>query len=313
MKLKKAVLIGAGSIGGFKPEHIENVNTGVISHGHAINRFCLPVAVIDPDPEKRNYVKNKWKFSAAVESLDFLPNKDKVDLWVIATPPETHRLVFESILPYARGKMVLLEKPAGADKQDAELIAAMAKTNRVQVFVNYQRCYLPDYQHRVLVQHIGSISEVTLHYCRGFKRDASHFFALLKLWGVVPCNSRLSTKGIPDFGKADLTFDAMADRVHICAHDGRAADVFQVEVVGGKGRVVYEDHGKLFSLYTHKREVTFGDYNSWNNVPDVVVPTGLDNGLEHVYKSILQQHPRGFTIQDALGVWNMMTNFLEAK
>jgi predicted dehydrogenase len=313
MNRKKAVLIGAGSIGGFKPDHVENELTGIISHGHAINRLCNPVAVVDPDKEKRFYVKNKWRFAMALPDVDLVPDKADIDLWVIATPPETHRRIFEQLLPYIRGKTVLLEKPVGMDRQDAELIAGFAKRNKVRVYVNYQRCYLSSFQKKAVLDFTGDFEEVVLHYVRGFHRDACHFFALLRLWGVEIKNPQLSKIGYADFSKADLTLSGMADHVHLIAHDGRVADTFRVEVVGKKGRVVFEDHGKLLCSYPHKQEATFGSsYKSWGHVPEVMTATGLDNGLEAVYNHILARQP-GFSVGDAVAVWQMMEKFMEAK
>lgn len=315
MPKKKAVLIGAGSIGGFKNEILDNVNTGVITHGHAIWKHCNPVAVVDPDAEKRNYVKNKWRFRDAWGSFELIPDKGSVDLWVIASPPETHLDVIRQLSPYLnKKKVVLLEKPAGTCRVDAEDIQNLSSTYGFKVFINYQRCYLPDYDAKKIQQHIGSIEDITLHYCRGFVRDASHFFALLSQWWPMYFIGEVSSThdGYTDFSMRDLTIDAMAPRLHIVAHDGKIADVFQIEIVGKTGRVVFEDHGKIMAVYPHKKETTFGTYWAWGNVPELTVNTGLDNGLDAVYSSILANKPKGFTIADALKTWEIIHKFLEA-
>lgn len=316
MPKKKAVLIGAGSIGGFKTEILDNPNTGVITHGHAIWKHCEPVAVVDPDAEKRNYVRNKWRFQDAWANLGIMPDKGSVDLWVIASPPETHLAVIRQLVPYLnKKKIVLLEKPAGTCRGNAEDIQNLSSTYGFKVFINYQRNYLPDYDGKKIRQHIGSMEEITLHYCRGFVRDASHFFALLSQWWPQSFigEGHRTREGYADFSMCDQTIDAMAARLHIVAHDGRIADVFQIEIVGKTGRVVFEDHGKVMAIYPHKKETTFGTYWAWGNVPELTINTGLDNGLDAVYSSILADKPRGFTIADALRTWEIMTTFLEAK
>jgi hypothetical protein len=301
----KAALIGCGSIGGFKPDHIENSTTGVLTHAHAISKYMEPVVCFDIDEEKRNYVKNKWHFAEALadyRDYDF----SGIDFVALATPAEKHFAQAWLLFPKLTGKTVLLEKPAGNCVPDANGIRGLAVEYGINVAVNYQRCYLPTYEKRYLERLIGYADRwhFVLHYCRGYHRDASHFFALLQKWGVEVCPFVLHG-GIPDYSEKDLTYDAMGGQFRLIAHDGRIADVFQVEIYGPEGRVVFSDHGKRLDVFLHGRESTFGDYLSWATTPEVTIRTGLESGLEYVYKSILESR-ESFGIEDAVQVWEMM-------
>lgn len=305
MKKPKAVLIGAGSIGGTKPDHIDNPQTGILSHAHAINVYCEPLAVIDRDQDKAEAVAKKWGFRNTDQDMGVY---QAADLFVIATPTETHLEVFGKLLPWLAGKKVLLEKPAGESHLAARAIYELAKEKHVQIAINYQRCSLPAYDAEFLEQQIGPRNRwrITLHYCRGYVRDASHFFALLQLWDISPGALYLQG-GIDDYSSEDLTYSAVGNQVHMVAHDGRIADVFQIEIVGDRGRAVFEDHGKRLEIYYHQRETTFGDYQTWASAPEVSVTTGLENGLSAVYRDLLSGVPR-VTIADAVEIWKLIEN-----
>lgn len=308
MKKLKAVLIGAGSIGGNKPDNIENEQTGILSHGHAISRFCAPLQIIDVDAGRAEYVGKKWGFQKIETDIGNIYRD--ADLYVIAVPTDKHYAVVDVLRQKAILQCdirVLLEKPATYCGGGAAKLAEMFSFYGPRCFINYQRNYLYAYQPEFLEAHIGSRDTwtVVLHYCRGFVRDASHFFALLHLWGIDP-RPLVQFGGIADYSRDDLTRDAVGNRVHLVAHDGRVADVFQVEVCGEYGRAVYSDHGKTLSLYQHQREKTFGEYMSWSEEVVTACGTGLDSGLEVVYSKITAEKPTGVTIYDAVEIWKMM-------
>jgi hypothetical protein len=302
-----AALIGCGSIGGYKPDTVENESTGIISHGHAIAVHMEPVVCFDPEKDKRNYVKNKWGFSEAKE--DFREyNFSDIDFVALATPAGSHLTHFYLLAEQMQGKTVLLEKPAGNCLPDVRKIAEIADKNNIKMAVNYQRNYLSAYSREFLETMIGPAStwKFVLHYCRGYHREASHFFALLSAWKIPVPAFRLFG-GIPDFSEQDLTFDAVSDRFHLVAHDGSLADVFQIEIYGIDGRVLFVDHGRLLEVSYTRKEETFGDYFSWGRVPDFTVRTGLETGLAYVYSAITDGNDV-CTIGDALNVWEMMAN-----
>lgn len=308
----KAILFGAGSIGGYKPDHIDNENTGCLTHAHAIAKYMEPLAVVDPDGKKCSYVKNKWGFKRAVGSYQVLAQSqiEEADLFVIATPPSTHRELVRFLASMgAAGKTILIEKPCGVSARDAYEIDKICTKAGIKTFVNYQRCYLRAYDMAEIRKQIGSVESIVLHYCRGWKRDACHFFALLDWWGWDIGALAKTEGGYTDFSEDDRTFSAMDyfGGLHIIAHDGRDADVFQIEIYGKEGRAVFEQHGKLLSYYHHEKEQTFGEYQSWSSVPAVTIPTGLEDGLSAVYDTILGTKRGGWIdARNAMEIHEMM-------
>jgi len=203
----KVCLVGAGSIGGNKPDEVDFEGGPVLTHAHAIseNPDLEPYMVVDRDSAVANVVFGKWGFYAhrgsTSDAWDMFDINGFPEVVVIAAPANAVRAIFDIFSPEI--EIVILEKPGGDSKEDLTLLAEMAKNTGTEVLLNYQRQYLPLYNYKEIADRIGAVHQITCRYTRGTIRDGSHFIAfLVKFFGMeIQVNNIKQLNTIPDLGK----------------------------------------------------------------------------------------------------------------
>ena len=133
MKKVKLILIGAGDRG-----------TTYANLGAQSCPEMEIVAVADPDPVRRNYIKDKFQLSddACFEyGEDILKLPKMADAAIIATQDQLHyHLALQAI---AQGYHLLLEKPAAPTPEQCQEIATAAEQQGVKVVVCHVLRYTP--------------------------------------------------------------------------------------------------------------------------------------------------------------------------
>lgn len=131
---------------------MSKMRTALLGLGLVVEQIHLPalcavpalqlVAGCDSRKERRNWAEQRGIRTTYADAAEML-EKEKPELVVIATPPDTHRDM--CILALRHGAHVLCEKPFVSDfKQADEVVAAVAEANRLLV-VNHEYRFLDTY------------------------------------------------------------------------------------------------------------------------------------------------------------------------
>jgi predicted dehydrogenase len=209
MKLRIAV-IGLGRIG----SRYDEGRTGRVARSHvgAILRepACELVGVCDSSLESRECFRRDWGNAIPTHrSIAALLSKVAADVFVVATPAESHRRVIERLVG-ARPRLIFCEKPFCATLGDAQAARALAARRRVPVIVNYHRRWDPRFRRLASRFHrIGPPAFVQVAYRKGLMNYGSHTVDLLQqFFGAVTRVEAESTRSAladPSYS-ATLTF-----------------------------------------------------------------------------------------------------------
>lgn len=149
------------------------VKVGIVGGGAIAELFHLPaltqngktrdsVWLAEPNNERREFLQSKFNLRGAAETYDEII--DKVDAFIVATPPATHYAICKELLD--RGKHVLCEKPLTENYLQALDLKEIAAAKKVKLAVNQTRRFFPTYQKiRSLIQdeELGDLQSITYH------------------------------------------------------------------------------------------------------------------------------------------------------
>ncbi|OGC76240.1 hypothetical protein A2619_02180 [candidate division WWE3 bacterium RIFOXYD1_FULL_39_9] len=325
-------LIGAGSIGGLKLDHLDSPNTEFpLTHAHAVYsdpNFEL-TWVRDVDEVKAERAADKWNCKIALGFHETI-----ADVIVIASPTSTHLAMIEEISrqhagPNTLPKVIILEKPAGQNIYEATRIDWLCRESNIQVIVNYGRRF--SQYIRYAIEHIqkeNDIQSIVFYYTRGFVRDASHAIDILN-WvaGTFIEGEIVDTKPILDYNSSDPTYAvrlkySKCDNIFIVPVDGRKFDCFEMHLLTGKRRWIFDNHFLNISTTLCKKEETYGDYYSLPSIQERVsscffetdLKFSLRNLYQHVYKVLMKEEYSSIcNMSNALRVHNVIDKLLIDK
>jgi len=122
-------------------------------------------AVADPLPERREEAAGLTG-CATFPSIDELLEKSDAQLVVIATPSSTH--YDDTLKALKAGRHCITEKPLALSFPEANELVALARENKLQLFVHHSHLHLPSYHHLKKVVESGRLGELfTLRTCWG--------------------------------------------------------------------------------------------------------------------------------------------------
>jgi len=326
------IVIGAGSIGAIKPLNIDSPHTkNILTHAHAIkaNNKLKLYGIVETDVDKRMEAARRWMCEPAKSISVFSSQYDAADIVVVAVPTEYHLRIIKEICEWknAKGiKILVMEKPFGKDLEEAEKIVSLCKQHipQAKIVVDYSRRFSELYLLGMDINNgiYGKIYSASCLYVRGLLRDGCHAIDLFNLmFGKCTYAKKIGPIGFDDYSKDDRTdFVSMSyDKckyVSLIPHDGRAYDIFEIDIHTDQGRLRIVEHGKMIFRYYIEKEKTFGNYNSISAINIETSETKLENFLPALYNqcvSYLNNPKKNFifncTEEDALNVhrvYNMM-------
>lgn len=139
---RAATIIGLGRIG-MTNDPDDPTHFAVLTHAKALYQsqdFVLE-AGIDPKSELCHEFSQRYA-APAFSTLRELPHSYGQDVVVIAAPTESHLPLVQELMARAAPRAILIEKPMGASKLEAEAIAELCLANGTQVYINYHRAVL---------------------------------------------------------------------------------------------------------------------------------------------------------------------------
>jgi len=284
-------IIGAGSIGAMKPDHIDSPATEIpLTHAHAVysdNNFKL-LWVYDKSVPAMQQANKKWSCSRSF-------SLDPVDVLVIATPTNTHLEQIQKICmanKKDRPRLIILEKPAGSNIHEATKIDYLTKEFGIKVVVNYGRrfCnFIIDCASEIKKRE--KIQSIVFHYTRGFVRDGSHAIDMFNLFAGTFTDGTLLPNPIIDHDEKDPTYSAVMEyskcpKIFLVAMDGREYDIFEMEVRTDQATWSFSDHFKRLCFTSKRKEETYGDYYSMPAPDNHLWQSGLEYSLKNLYESV---------------------------
>ncbi len=102
------------------------------------------VAGADPDSEKRARIGRRFGIPALYSEAEILLEREKPDVVIVATPPESHRDL--CLLALRHGAHVFCEKPFVASVTEADEVIQAAECRQRSVVVNNQYRFMPIYR-----------------------------------------------------------------------------------------------------------------------------------------------------------------------
>ena len=254
-----SIIIGLGRIG-FEYDWSEAIEenkglTGsrVLTHARALE--CHPdfqlVAGVDPSGEKRDKFSRRYK-TKCYKSLSELIDSGlkKVDLAVVATDPSSFVEVTREILSNIQVRCILLEKPVGMNKKDAnELYDLSSYYPKTQFAVNYIRRYLKSADGvRKDIQEFkyGSLITGRVLYGKGLFRNGSHYVNLLESWigqlevTAVVRDTKCSIYGDRERDIIARAVDQSNQPIYIISGDPARVHYGEIDLVFEKARVYWE-------------------------------------------------------------------------
>ena len=181
--MNKSILFGLGNVGmGYDIEKSKVLPRQTMTHLKALaeSEFFSVLAVVDLDIEKLIEAEKIYSVRA-VKSLSEIEIDDKIDLLTVATHTSTHFEVLASLPSKWLPKVLLIEKPAGANYLECSQIHAWARANSIKVFVNYFRRFLPkvkDARSFVSNLELGKLISVSIEAYGTMANIFSHFMDL---------------------------------------------------------------------------------------------------------------------------------------
>lgn len=284
-------MIGCGKIGSELADqsHLETI----ITHAGAY-RACPDVelrAVCDIEPAKLERCGERWEVAARYGDPARLFVEERPEIVSICTPDDTHyELIRQAILSPGM-RAVLAEKPLALKMSHAEELVRLAHERGVLLAVNYLRRYSEGHVHlREYIQSgkIGAIQTVGGFYNKGTIHNGTHWFDLARflvgevfqVWGVDVQNE----------GGGDPTLDAFLKFEcgaggHLQGCDARYFALFEMDLVGTKGRARVTDLGYRFETYRVTDCPYFEGYQSL--VKDDGIKGGFRDEVLHAIEDLV--------------------------
>jgi predicted dehydrogenase len=264
----RAAVIGCGRIGSELADD-PRINA-VCSHAQAYNecRATELVAVCDVNLERAAKCAERWNVKHFYSDVDHLLSEQVLDVVSICTPNETHSNILEKALDRTALRGILVEKPLALEVSHANRIVERAREREVVLAVNYSRRYSKRHQRvREIIEvgRIGQIQKVCGLYTKGILHNGSHWLDLAR-W-LVGDVARVQGFQASPAEHVDPTLDSWllfrtgaSGYLHNC--DSEAFTVFEMDILGTKGRARMADFGHRYEIYSIAESPHYSGYRS---------------------------------------------------
>jgi len=288
----RAAVIGCGRIGS---EIADDPKTpGVYSHAGAFDACDATelVAVCDVDSERLRRCADRWGVRGYADVARLL-DEQRPEIVSVCTPDETHVDVATLVLQAPTTKAVLLEKPIAIDLAAAQRLVALAERRGVVLAVNYSRRFAPSIialKAWVSAGHLGEVRVVNGYYTKGLLRNGSHWIDLTRyLAGEI---ATVTGVDVLRDGTSDATLDIELElrgggRGWLIGLDDRNFTLFEMDLVGTKGRVRITEAGHVLEGFTVGDSTRFGGYRELRPAA-APLATGLADVLLHAVRDIVE-------------------------
>jgi len=300
----KVIIIGAGSIGTTKFSEYDSPDTeNILTHAHSVynNPDCELIGIVDKDFGKAYEAALKWK-TKAYEHISHI--KDQADIIIVATPTETHKQVLLECFDY-NPKVVIAEKPFCMNSREAQEVMEAYKKKDVPIIVDYIRAF--DNQINKLVEDIkldkyGKVYSAICYYVRGTSHESCHAIELFnRIFGEfqkgIKFESFIQDNPNSTSYTVYMNYEGCLNVLLMPVDSRSAFNVFDIEIMTDKGKILLSEHGKFIEFYPRVPESTYGNYNTLSAFPETRIKTGLTINLMNVLNEAVNYVVPKFVLQ----------------
>ncbi len=288
----RAAVIGCGKIGS---EFADDPRVGgVYTHAgaYAAAAGVELAGVCDIDAEKAARCAERWNLPRAFASLDEMLERVRPQVVSVCTPDATHAAILRRVLMADSVRGVLAEKPLAGDAAEAETLVALARERGVVLAVNYMRRHAAGHQRvrdRIRDGVLGEIQTVLGLYTKGVTHNGSHWFDLAR-WLVGEIVAVQAVGGRAPAFDGDPTLDVRVEFAGGIAGvlQGAAGDafsVFEMDIVGTRGRVRLTDSGHRIQWYGVADSPFYSGYRALT--PEGEFDGGLGDALAAAVRDLI--------------------------
>jgi len=294
----RAALLGCGWIGS---EFRTDSAAGIYNHAAAY-QACPEtqlVAICDQDPVKLQRAGERWQVDARFSDAAELMAKTQPEIVSVCTPDATHYALIKMALETPSVRAILAEKPLAMELAQAQELAALAKRRGVALAVNYSRRYSlghTELRDRIRSGEFGRIVTVGGFYTKGTLHNGTHWFDLARM--LVDEIVRVTGFNLLDESGADPTFDAILRFAggasgHLQAFDASAGTLFEMDLMGTKGRVRVIEPAGHFAISRVTESETYPGYRVFG--PDEILPARNSDTVLHAVEDLVRCVREGAT------------------
>jgi predicted dehydrogenase len=318
----RAGIIGCGKIASDFADDPKMLGD-IFTHAEAYTRCANTVlaAVCDSNPQQLERCGNRWNVSARYSDLKEMVRKESLDILSVSTPDSTHYQVIKDIFSVPNSiRGILCEKPLAATSQEAEEIIRIAEKYKVILAVMYMRRHAQNYQALkdfLRKGKLGEIQAIAGWYTKGVFHNGTHWLDALRYFAGevewVMAWNRLSDS------QEDPTLDlvlGLRNRGIASLHalDSNAFTVFEMDIVGTRGRVRILDSG--FEI-EHSTVIESKRYSGYKELGSSPVAFGdRQNLMLHAVEDLVQAIKIGVGVkcsgQDGVAVLKIVEAALES-
>lgn len=212
------------------------------------------VAAADPMPRRRSQFATRWPGTKMYASATEMLEMGNLDILVIASGPKSAPEIFRQAA--GRVPMVLCEKPVADTPDQLKQMAALARRKKTTTAVNVYRNYDPSHLRvRDLMRKgkLGPITAVHAYIGKGLFNQGTHLFSYL-VWLLGPVRELIATGRHQFRDSAEPSYDVALEFMSGVTAVVQAVDfsdyrLFEVDVLGKKGRVTIAHEGLEFKFY----------------------------------------------------------------
>lgn len=292
-KFYNAAIIGCGRIGS---EFDDDPKRIVIStHAGAYDRHpeVNLAAVADIDEVKLKKCQRRWNIPNSYTDIRDMFSKEQIDVLSICTWSSTHLEVFKEAVKNGV-KAVFCEKPMAATLKEADKMLSIAEDNNIVFIVDHQRRFSEMHnaiRNFILSGGLGQIQHAVFFYGAGIANTGSHMLDLLRFFmGDVEWVSGIYSR-IPNTNHEDSNIDGILNFKNGCVCSVHACDVreyliFELDIIGNKGRIKVTNSGYKFEYYSVGDSEYFSGYKelqaSQSPFGEHFSNDNMVNGVKHI-------------------------------
>ncbi len=255
----RAAIVGCGDVAGGYDE--SSADGSVFTHAGSYRRHARSIelkACVEPDSSRRRAFQKAWRVESGLASLRELFSGDgSYDLISVCTPDRLHEENLRAVISSGRARMIWAEKPLTTSARSAEAVLKLARKRGVGVRLSNHRRWEPEHARLASELADGLIGElVGFHasYVKGLTHIGCTMIDTLRLLLGEP----RFIQAIPPFDKGSYPgdpsisffadFGGAAGLVHGVDVDRYVYSVFEIEIIGAKGRVRVEENGERVEI-----------------------------------------------------------------
>ena len=316
----RVLIIGFGMISiGYSRDQKMKKFFKIATHYEAIvsnENFSL-IGVVDPSAESKFQASLLNHVFPIYECAEAVPNKNDVDMIVLATPPHVRQGIMEQ---FPNLCAIIVEKPISNDLPGAESFAKACKSKSIKLYVNTGRRYDTRIQELAngVIQTLGDLQGIFCTYGNGIKNNGFHLIDLITMFAgkvswVQALPHKDETVSFEEFLGRTFPFTLGLGSgvcVMVQSLDYKHYREMSMELWGAKSKLLFCLEGLLYSI-THRKEHRFSEHDFELEFDSSTYGvTGQGVALQNLYKLVANDNHLGTYdqrhISDALHVMNVI-------